>query len=311
MIRREALQRLLTIAAAPLVAGCGIDRILRPQFSSSGDLTPITLVGAGDLHGVANFTYRMRTAKMVKAVLDADPTAWAFDVGDLVYDGTMQQYRDYHKPTWGMFLKRTLFTMGNHDRKWDSKGVAYYEYTRAPRYYAQNLGDYWRFYSLNSENVSLGGADAAVQTTWLKNDIAQNPNRHYIAMWHIPMFSNVCSLHQMPMTWPGKEGQWWQVLQDAKAEFVLSGHTHRWERFERRLRNGAVSKAGVRQFVVGTAGLKNMPASSVHPSCESTFAERGIVKFSLYADRYEWKFTDIFGVVRDKGVQLCKKTLVI
>jgi hypothetical protein len=200
--------------------------------------------------------------------------------------------------------------LGNHDRKWDNIGAAYYEYTGSPRYYARTLGA-WRLYVLNSESAHQGGADPAEQTAWLKADIAAHPKMHYAAMWHVPMFASVCQLNKVTMTWPGKVGAWWQVLQDAKAEFVISGHAHRWERFKRRLRSGAVSAAGIRQFVVGTGGLKNMPASApLHPSCERTLAVVGIARFDLYPDKYTWTFTDISGAVRDSGVQMCKKTLV-
>ena len=308
LTRRQALAAL----AAPLILGCRATEAFGPgeslSLTGAADL-PMTLIGAGDQHSVANLTARAQTARMVQRVLDADPTAWAFNAGDLTYHGTMQEQRDWYHPTWGAFLERTLFTMGNHDRASNTPGADYYAYTRAERYYARPLGQWWRIYVLNTENVDLGGADPAAQLEWLKGDIAAHPNVHKLAMWHIPMFSNVCGMHKKAMVFPGKVGPWWQVLQQAGAEFVISGHVHRYERFARMLRNGTASSSGMRQFVIGSGGLNNMPVLSRHPLCQSAVVARGIMRFDLYRDRYEWSFIDTANVVRDRGTQMCRRVL--
>jgi alkaline phosphatase len=245
---------------------------------------------------------------MVKSVLDADPSAWAFNAGDLAYKGTAQEYTDCYDESWGQFRERTLFTLGNHDRLSDPTAASYYRYTGAERYYARTLGT-WRCYVLNSEGASMGGADPAEQTAWLKQDIAKHRGLHIMAMWHVPMFSNVCAMHKKAMTWPGRVGAWWQVLQDNGAEFVLCGHAHKWERFRRMLRNGSASSRGIRQFVVGTGGGSTMGVLTRHPLCEKFVVARGVARFDLLPDRYRWTFTDTAGIVRDSGSQLCRKVV--
>ena len=309
--RRQALG----VLAAPLVAGCrGLDMLGPTSQSETGWSAlsaaangAVTLIGAGDQHAVAtnNRKYREQTAAMIKRVLDADPTAWAFNAGDLAYHGTSQEYTGAYDPSWGQFRERTLFTLGNHDRLSDPTATAYYRYTGAQRYYARTLGA-WRCYVLNSESASLGGADPAQQTAWLKQDIAAHRGLHIMAMWHIPMFSNVCAMHKKAMTFPGKVGAWWQVLQDNGAEFVLSGHAHKWERFRRMLRNGTASNQGIRQFVVGTGGGTTMGVLTQHPMCEKFVVARGVARFDLFPDRYQWTFTDTAGIVRDSGTQMCR-----
>jgi acid phosphatase type 7 len=309
--RRQVVGLLAAPLLAPLVS-CSHDMLAPHQPShapsrAAGASTSVTLIGAGDTHtATAKFSTRSRTAAMVKTVLDADPNAWAFNAGDLVQHGTAQQYQDFYTPTWGQFKERTLFTMGNHDREKEITARHYYEYTGAERYYARTLGS-WRVYSLNSESAQLGGAPADEQTAWLKRDIALHKHLHILAMWHIPMFSNVCGFHGRPMTWPGKVGAWWQVLQENGAELVISGHAHRWERFRRMLRNGTASSLGVRQFVLGTGGVATMPLGSKNPNCENVTVAMGVVRCDLHPDSYEWKFTDINGVVRDQGRQTCRK----
>ena len=309
--RRQAVGTLAGLLATPLLPACFSERLVEPaaHTGTAGGLTlgGVTLIGAGDSHAAAtNSKYRHATAEMLARVLAQDPAAWAFNAGDLVHRGTMQEYQTYYEPTWGRFKDRTLFTLGNHDRKTDSTGAPYYEYTGAERYYARTFGS-WRLYVLNSESASLGGAAPAEQTAWLREDIAQNGDKHIAAMWHIPMYSNICAHTGKAMTWPGKVGAWWQVLQDHGAEFVISGHAHRWERFKRMTRTGAATASGLRQFVMGTGGGGKFPVQTMHQHCESAVIERGVVQFDLLADRYEWKFTDINGVVRDSGIQMCRK----
>lgn len=310
---------MLGVLAAPLVVGCrrGFDEILGPRLSVAANGV-VTLIGAGDTHSVANkFTTPKRqavTAAMIKQVLDADPTAWAFNAGDLVYDGTEQQYRDYYHPTWGQFRERTLFIMGNHDKKADPTAKAYFAYTGVPAYYVRTLGS-WRCYVMNT---GTGTGDVA-QTAWLKEDIARNPGFHIMAMWHFPLFSSFCSLNQRMMTWPAKVGPWWRVLQDAGAEFIIVGHAHRWERYTQVLYNGKIvnrqaqgiaSEQGIREFVIGTGGLANMNTTMKHPLCERFVSAIGVARFDLHPDHYEWTFTDIAGVVRDRGSQLCRRVVV-
>jgi acid phosphatase type 7 len=72
------------------------------------------------------------------------------------------------------------------------------------------------------------------------------------------------------------------------------------------LRDGTVATGGIRQFVLGTGGAKPMEILSVHPLSQRQFVTRGVTKFVLHADRYEWQFTDVTGVVRDSGSQACR-----
>jgi acid phosphatase type 7 len=319
MIYNVSRRQALGILTAPLVVGCrGLEltgpgsKTAGPGFNAAAGSGGITLIGAGDPHAVTgvNRVEREKTAAMVRAVLDADPTAWAFNAGDLTHNGAAQELQDGYDPSWGAFRERTLFAYGNHDRYTDTTGATFYNYTGAERYYARTLGS-WRIYVLNTEGSDLGGARAEEQTAWLKADIARYADHHIMAMWHYPHFTNVCAHVGKTMSWPSKTGPWWQILQDHGAEFIIGGHVHRYERFRKLvrtgLRTGAPSAEGIRQFVMGTAGGNLFGVTSVDPNCEKTIIARGIVRFDLYSDHYEWTFTDTTGVVRDRGSELCRK----
>jgi calcineurin-like phosphoesterase family protein len=307
--RRTALAVLLAPLAA---AGCSFDSILSPsdrqdrsQFGLSRTDPHLTLIGAGDTHSKANIGSSQRTGRMMQALLSATPAALAFHVGDLTEHGTAAELELYHS-VWGSFKERTHFMMGNCDLATDPKGAAYYKYVgelggpSGKGYYAKTYGA-WRCYFMNSQ------ANRSEQTTWLANDLPHWAGYHIMAMWHQPMFASICAHNKRAMTYPGALGVWWKLLQDYGAEFVVSGHVHRYERFARMLRDGTASNLGIRQFISGTGGVGTMNILKVHPLSERQFVARGAMRFDLYADRYEWKFTDLTGVVRDSGVQICHR----
>jgi hypothetical protein len=235
MIYNVSRRQALGILAAPLVVGCRALDLTEPTEATFTEPTfnlagggRITLVGAGDQHAVTGLhrVEREKTAAMVKAVLNGDPTAWAYNAGDLTHQGAEQELQEGYDASWGAFRERTLFALGNHDRLTDGTGALFYEYTGAERYYAQTLGS-WRIYVLNTEDPERGGARSAEQAAWLKADIARYSDHHIMAMWHYPHFTNVCAHAGKMMNQPGRTGPWWQILQDHGAEFVVSGHVHR------------------------------------------------------------------------------------
>ena len=314
--RRQALGLL----AAPLIAGCRQSELFGPRLTASrlsaASLAEgtITLVGAGDPHCDKSTLARVRvTSDMIKQVLDTDPTAWAFCAGDLTHRGSTAEYSTYHAPTWGRFLGRTIFTMGDHCR-WNTEGAQgapYYAYTRAPGYGAWNLGQYYRIYSLNCESLINGGVDHAKQLAWLKTDLAQHSaTRHIIAITHKPLFANVCELHNATMTFPYRVKPMWQVLQQHGCELFLAGHAHRFETWKPKLADGTVSAKGIRQFIVGTGGvtLRGIVGAQ-HPHCEAVVKAHGVLRLDLAPDRFDWTFTDTARVVRHSGSRVCRKVL--
>lgn len=315
-------RRALALLIAPLAAaGCSFDSILspeagkrtdrlaRPYFDLSGTDGPVVLIGAGDPHAKLNNEAAQRTGRLIKTMLDQNPGSRAFALGDCTAFGTAEEFKHYDA-AWGAFKNITDFQIGNHDLLSDSTGTPYYNYAgelagpRGKGYYAKTYGA-WRVYFLNSQ------VRTAEQTTWLAADLPKWSNYQIMAMWHQPMFASVCAHNGKAMTHPGALGPWWKLLQDYGAELVLCGHVHRYERFARMLRDGSLSDRGIRQFIVGTGGVKPMNILSVHPHSQLQVVNRGVFKLSLYPDRYEWQFTDLSGVVRDSGKELCRKAVVV
>jgi hypothetical protein len=105
----------------------------------------------------------------------------------------------------------------------------------------------------------------------------------------------------------------WQLLYEAGAELVLSGHDHDYERFAPQDADGRRDEArGMRQFVVGTGGA--FPTPFLWPRANSEARDSnhdGVLKLVLGFDGYSWEFlparayNSAAGVAPDRGTGRC------
>jgi hypothetical protein len=101
----------------------------------------------------------------------------------------------------------------------------------------------------------------------------------------------------------------WELLDAHGADLVLSGHEHFYEAFEPMDAAGRRTAAGegIRQFTVGTGG------ATLHGFWRPPYASRarvlshGVLQLTLAADRYEWRFIDVAGRIRDAGSAICRR----
>jgi len=251
------------------------------------------LVGAGDICQVLASGNALHTATLVEAL----PSAAVFTLGDNSNDsGTAAQYATCYGSTWGAFKSRTRPTAGNHDHL-TSDGAPYYAYFGSAAgptgkgYYSYDLVANWHVIVLNAICAEVGGCGAgSAQETWLRSDLATNPGKHVIAMWHIPRFSS--GLHGSSTVYQ----TWWQDLYDAHAEIVLNGHDHEYERFAPQSPTGVADSGGIREFVVGTGGAVLAPFLIVRANSEVRGAGTyGILKLTLTDSSYAWQFIPVAG----------------
>jgi hypothetical protein len=251
-----------------------------------------TVYAAGDIaycaHKPALLSDANDTAKLVEAGLAASGSAAAvLLLGDNVYQrGTDAEYRDCYDPTWGRFKKRTYPAPGNHE--YYSPGApgyyAYFGKAAGRGYYSVDLGA-WHVVSLDS---NLKGAAQQAQLDWLKHDLAASAARCTLAYWHYPLYSS---------GWHGSIAVMqpaWELLHQAGAELVLSGHDHVYERFAPQDAQGRPDAArGIRQFVVGTGGAYYTPFKLPLENSEMRDNSRfGVLKLVLREASYEWEFLE-------------------
>jgi 3',5'-cyclic AMP phosphodiesterase CpdA len=291
-------------AAAALLAA-----LAGPAAAAAPD-EGVTVYAAGDIARCAYpdpaYSGAADTAATVAAGLAQDPRAVVLALGDLTYPrGAAREFTDCYAPTWGRFKDRTWPAPGNHEY-YTPGATPYFAWwgERAGRgYYSFDLGG-WHIVSLDS---NLAPAQHAAQLDWLRADLAAHPAHCTLAYWHHPLYSSG-GHGSIP-----KMRDAWQVLYDAGAELVLSGHDHDYERFAPQDADGRLDPArGIRQFVVGTGGAYPTPFLLTVPHSEVRDSNRtGVLRLRLYPGGYGWEFVEStrlysFGVApADHGSAAC------
>jgi hypothetical protein len=260
------------------------------------------LIAAGDISSCNNDGDEA-TALLVEAREGAVAV-----LGDSVYDsGTPAEFANCYEPTWGRFKERTRPAVGNHE--YLTPGAAgYYDYFGAAAgepgrgYYSYDLGA-WHIVVINSLCWEVGGCEReAAQAEWLAADLRDHPARCTLAYWHFPRFSS--GLHGSSTV----VQNYWDLLYEAGAEIVLTGHDHSYERFAPQDAQGrADPERGIREFVVGTGGASHYGFALALPNSEvRESATFGVLVLTLYEDRYEWDFVPVAGkTFADQGSGIC------
>ena len=249
---RKSVCLMASVASAMLVACFAAALMALP---GSGQTRTATLVGAGDIASCSQ-TNDSATARLLGNI-----PGTVFTLGDNVYPyGSAENFHKCYDPTWGKYKKRTKPTLGNHeyyDKNFNMTTEAnpYFEYfgaragERGKGYYSYDRGG-WHIVALNSNCGKVGGCDRrSPQGRWLRNDLANNPSRCTLAYFHRPLYStgtNVAGTDVRPF---------WRMLHDRKADLIVNGHAHRYERFAPMTPSGRRSANGIRQIVAGTGGL--------------------------------------------------------
>lgn len=292
------------IVSGVALATCGGSPVAPPLTATTTSNAPSPvqvsaeyLIGAGDI-GHCRFMDSERTA----ALLD-EMVGIVITVGDNAYEsGKPEEFAQCYEPTWGRFKSRTRAGVGNHDYYLPGAS-GYFDYFGAAAgvdrtgYYSYDVGS-WHILSLNSSANAKAGSP---QWSWVRDDLARNQKPCTLAYWHYPLFSS------------GYDGNLphmrdvWQLMYEAKAEVVIAGHAHNYERFSLMDAQGRSDPRGIREFVVGTGGSPLTALIARQPNSEvfnnDTF---GVIRITLRADGYDWQFVPVEGsTFTDAGSGSC------
>jgi acid phosphatase type 7 len=307
-----------------VLVGMGLAMLLSVGFLgsegsvSAQDSTDPIFVGAGDIASCdRDRTADEATAKLLDNIVAAAPSATTvFTTGDNAYEsGTASEFANCYNLNWGRHKARTRPTVGNHEYYTLNNASGYFGYFGARAgdptkgYYSYNLGK-WHVVALNSMCEKVGGCDAtSPMVRWLKQDLAANPTTCTLAYFHHPLFSSGSLSGGNSKMKPS-----WEVLYAARAEVVLNGHVHNYERFAPQTPRGVANSAqGIREFVVGTGGYSlNTFKTKVANSEVRNANSSGVLKLTLHPTGYDWKFVAVDGTVdgktSDSGMGSCSVT---
>ena len=250
------------------------------------------------------------TAAITARLLKATPRATVLTLGDHAYpDGSARAFRQCYHPSWGRFTSRVRPVPGNHDYQTrDAAGYfAYFGKAAGPRgkgYYSFDLGA-WHLVALNSNCDEVGGCGPrSPQGRWLAADLAAHRNTCTLAYWHHPRFSS------------GEHGSdrdvagFWSALQAARADVVLGGHDHDYERFAPQGADGRAAATGIREFVVGTGGADQRDFGGRERNSQRRITgTNAVLQLRLTRTGYSWALMGSGTRALDAGTGTCSTPL--
>jgi hypothetical protein len=265
---------------------------------AGGGGTTITVVAAGDIAQQCTAAESACAHPKTAARVEAINPDLVVTMGDSQYDdGTWDDYTKYYDKTWGRFKARTRPVPGNHDT-YDDAGFeyAYKRYfgalatPRGKTFYSFDTGN-WHFVALDSNLPLTAGSE---QINWLKADLAANDKGCVAAYWHHPLFSS------------GGHGNdpvsrlAWQELYKVKADLILNGHDHHYERFAPQDPDAKADPNGPVELVGGMAGASPYDIENVQPNSQFRLSGTyGVVKLTLTDSTFSWQLMQENGQLRD------------
>jgi hypothetical protein len=236
-------------------------------------------------------------------------------LGDDQYEyGTLADFTSYFGPTWGRWKAITHPAPGNHE--YETVGAAgYFDYfngvgnatgaagARGKGYYSWDLGA-WHVIALNSNCYDAGGCGVGdPQEQWLRADLAAHPTSCTLAYWHHPRWSSDSVVGSDPDVGPLV-----QALYDYRADLVLAGHAHTYERFAPQNPSGQLDTSrGLTEIISGTGGKSEFAFSGVlMPNSMAHADTLGVLRLALHPTSYDWQFVPAAGdTFTDSGTALC------
>ena len=255
-----------------------------PTPAESGDPT---LLAAGDVASCWS-----SGDESVSRLLDTLPGTIAI-AGDTEQNhGYPDEFAGCFDPSWGRHKSRIKPAVGDHEYSTPGAG-GYFDYfgsaagTAGKGWYSYDLGA-WHVVVLNRNCDEIGGCGpGSEQYEWLQQDLASNAGDCLGAYWHHPRWSAGTTHGSLTNSAP-----FWELLYQYRAEWVLGGNDHTYQRFAPQTPDGTLDRErGIRQFVVGEGGTMHYPLG---PPLENTEAQNtgafGVLRLSLHAGSYDWRF---------------------
>jgi acid phosphatase type 7 len=280
-----------------IAAGCSGPPSAPSPGGGSGAGRTAVVIGVGDI-GMCGRAEVGQVANLVASL-----EGHLLLAGDIAYfQGTAANFRDCFNPAWGQFRDRWSAVPGNHE--YESPGAApYFAYfgdAAGPPgrgYYARTIGD-WLILMLDS---NIPAARGSPQWEFARAELEAQRTPCTMAVWHHPVFSSG------PNSGSGVMRDMWALLESARAEVILSGHEHLYERFARQMSDGRPDAVnGIRQLIAGTGGadLTNFFRSA--PNSEERIRRHGVIRMTLRPAQLEWEYLGIDGSILDRGLDTCR-----
>ncbi|MBT2468165.1 discoidin domain-containing protein [Streptomyces sp. ISL-66] len=270
-------------------------------YGTPGGGTPpgtgaFTVVAAGDIAAQCTASDSGCAHPKTAALAQRINPKFYLTMGDNQYDDArIADYRAYYDKSWGVFKDKTHPVPGNHETYDPAGPLSGYKsyfgavaYPQGKSYYSFNEGN-WHFIALDSNSF-----DQKAQIDWLKADLAANGKQCIAAYWHHPLYSSGGHGND-PVGRPV-----WNILYGAKADLVLNGHDHHYERFAPQDPNGKATSDGITEIVGGMGGAEPYEIENVQPNSQKRISgPYGVLKLDFTDSGYSWTYVDTDGKTQD------------
>ncbi|MFE4330814.1 discoidin domain-containing protein [Streptomyces sp. NPDC056831] len=255
-----------------------------------------TVVAAGDIAAQCTASDSDCAHPKTAALAQKLNPKFYLTMGDSQYDDArIADFRAYYDKTWGVFKDKTHPVPGNHETYDPAGSLVGYKtyfgaiaYPQGKSYYSFDEGN-WHFIALDSNSF-----DQSAQIDWLKADLARNSKACIAAYWHHPLYSSGGHGND-PVSRPV-----WKILYGAKADLVLNGHDHHYERFAPQSPDGKATADGITEIVGGMGGAEPYPIENVQPNSQKRISgEYGVLKMDFTDSGYSWSYVGTDGKTKD------------
>lgn len=295
--------------AAPLAAGASlalVGGVLLWSPADEADAAPggkdtkaaFTAVAAGDIAEQCTSDESGCKHPKTAALVERLNPSFVLTMGDNQYDDArLQDFEDYYDTSWGAFKDKTRPVPGNHET-YDPDGAlegykSYFgdiAYPKGESYYSYDQ-DNWHFIALDSNSF-----DDREQIDWLKADLAANSKKCVAAYWHHPLFSSGEHGND-PVSRPV-----WKLLYANKAELVMNGHDHHYERFAPQNPDGKADANGIVELLGGMGGANPYKIEEVQPNSQKRITKTfGVVKLNFTDTGFSWNLVGTDGSTKDSS----------
>ena len=316
--------RLMTLLVASALAFAGLTfpatpaHAADPVIAAAGDIAcdPADPNFNGGL-GSPTKCRQKYTADLLVTPEGAAKYTKVLPIGDTQYEcGGPLAYQQSYDLSWGdpdiKGVSRPA--VGNHE--YDTTGgtdcvtgaSGYFNYFGAAAgpagkgWYSYNVGA-WHLIALNSNCAKVACTAGSEQEQWLVQDLANNAATCTLAYFHHARFS---AGGTAPQTNP-KLLPFWNALYADRADLVLNGHDHNYQRLAQLDPNGNLDPTnGIREIIAGTGGIDLGSPDFTYPGTESYHTtDFGVLELTLHAASYDWRFISETGAVLDSGTDDC------
>ncbi|MGV9264903.1 discoidin domain-containing protein [Kitasatospora sp. NPDC003701] len=258
--------------------------------------TAFTVVAAGDIAAQCTASDSACAHPKTAALAQQIDPRFYLTMGDNQYDDArLSDFRDYYDKSWGAFKAKTHPVPGNHETYDPAGSLVGYKsyfgsiaYPQGKSWYSFDEGN-WHFVALDSNAF-----DQSAQIDWLKADLAANAKKCVAAYWHHPLYSSGGHGND-PVSRPV-----WKILYGAKADLVLNGHDHHYERFAPQDPDGKATADGIVEIVGGMGGAEPYPIEQVQPNSQKRISgDYGVLKLDFTDSGYGWSYVGTDGQVKD------------